>query len=68
MVGKTLAHYETLEPLDKGGMGDVYRARDTNLERDVSIKVLPEDFATNPERPARFEREANLLASGKDGP
>ena len=63
MVGKTLGHYEILEPLGKGGMGEVYRARDTKLDRDVAIKVLPEDFATDPERLARFEREAKLLAS-----
>ncbi|MCH7825005.1 MAG: serine/threonine-protein kinase, partial [Acidobacteria bacterium] len=63
MVGKTLGHYEILEPLGKGGMGEVYRARDTKLERDVAIKVLPEDFATDPDRLARFEREAKLLAS-----
>jgi len=44
-------------------MGEVYRARDTNLKREVAIKVLPEDFATDPERLARFEREAKLLAS-----
>ena len=63
MVGKTLGHYEILEPLGAGGMGEVYRARDTTLDRDVAIKVLPEDFATDPERLARFEREAKLLAS-----
>ena len=63
MVGKTLGHYEILEPLGAGGMGEVYRARDTKLDRDVAIKVLPEDFATDPERLARFEREAKLLAS-----
>ncbi len=63
MIGKTLGHYEILEPLGKGGMGEVYRARDTKLDRDVAIKVLPEDFATDPERLARFEREAKLLAS-----
>ncbi len=50
MVGKTLGHYEILEPLGKGGMGEVYRARDTKLDRDVAIKVLPEDFATDPDR------------------
>ena len=63
MVGKTLGHYEILEPLGKGGMGEVYRARDTKLNRDVAIKVLPEDFATDPERLARLQREAQLLAA-----
>ena len=63
MVGKTLGHYEILEPLGAGGMGEVYRARDTTLDRDVAIKVLPEDFAADPDRLARFEREAKLLAS-----
>ncbi len=63
MIGKILAHYEILEPLGAGGMGEVYRARDTKLERDVAIKVLPEDFASDQDRLARFEREAKHLAS-----
>ena len=63
MVGKTLGHYEILAPLGEGGMGQVYRARDTTLDRDVAIKVLPEDFASDAGRLARFEREAKLLAS-----
>ncbi len=63
MVGTKLAHYEILEPLGAGGMGEVYRARDTKLDRDVAIKVLPEDFATDPERLARFEREAKAIAA-----
>ncbi len=50
MVGKTLGHYEILEPHGKGGMGVVYRARDTTLDRDVAIKVLPEDFAADQDR------------------
>ncbi len=61
--GTRLAHYEILEPIGKGGMGEVYRARDTKLDRDVAIKVLPEEFAANEERVSRFEREAKLLAS-----
>ena len=61
--GTRLGHYEILAPLGAGGMGEVYRALDTKLDRDVAIKVLPEDFATDPNRLARFEREAKLLAS-----
>ena len=61
--GTKLGQYEILSPLGEGGMGEVYRARDTHLDRDVAIKVLPEDFADDTERLARFEREAKLLAS-----
>ncbi len=61
--GTRLGPYEIVEPIGKGGMGEVYRARDTKLERDVAIKVLPEEFAKDTERLARFEREAKLLAS-----
>ena len=60
--GSRLGHYEILEPLGVGGMGEVYRARDTKLGRDVAIKVLPEGFSRDKERLARFEREARLLA------
>ena len=60
--GSRLGHYEILEPLGVGGMGEVYRARDTVLGRDVAIKVLPADFAADAERLARFAREATLLA------
>jgi Tol biopolymer transport system component/predicted Ser/Thr protein kinase len=63
MIGTVLGHYEIIEPLGAGGMGEVYRARDIRLEREVAIKVLPADFASDPERLARFEREAKLLAS-----
>ncbi len=63
MIGKTLAHYAIVEPIGKGGMGEVYRARDTKLGRDVAIKVLPEDFSADEQRLARFQREAQLLAS-----
>ena len=61
--GTKLAHYEILSPLGKGGMGEVWRARDTKLGRDVAIKSLPEEFAKDADRLARFEREARLLAS-----
>jgi len=61
--GTKRGSYEILSPLGAGGMGEVYRARDTRLRRDVAIKVLPQDLATNPERLARLEREARILAS-----
>jgi len=61
--GTRLGSFEVLDPLGKGGMGEVYRARDTRLGRDVAIKVLPETFAKDPARLARFEREARLLAA-----
>jgi len=63
MIGKTLSHYKVIEKIGQGGMGEVYRAEDTNLSRDVAIKVLPEQFTQDPQRLARFEREAKLLAS-----
>jgi len=58
-----LGPYEILTPLGAGGMGEVYRAKDTRLDREVAIKVLPDAFARDPERIARFQREAKLLAS-----
>ena len=61
--GTRLGFYEVLAPLGAGGMGDVYRARDTRLGREVALKLLPEQFAADPERLARFTREAELLAS-----
>jgi len=61
--GTTLAHYSVIEPLGKGGMGEVYRARDQKLGRDVALKILPREFTKNAERLARFEREARVLAS-----
>ena len=63
MVGTSLAQYEILEKIGAGGMGEVYRACDTKLGREVAIKVLPESFAQDAERLARFEREAKLLAA-----
>lgn len=61
--GARLGPYEIQAPLGAGGMGEVYRARDTKLRRDVAIKILPEIFTSNPERLARFEREARMLAA-----
>ena len=61
--GTTLSHYKVIEKIGQGGMGEVYRAEDTNLSREVAIKVLPEQFTQDPQRLARFEREAKLLAS-----
>ena len=63
MIGKKLAHYEITAHLGSGGFGDVYQATDTKLGRSVAIKLLPEAFAYDAERVARFEREARLLAS-----
>ena len=57
-AGDKLGPYEIVAPLGAGGMGEVYRARDSKLDRDVAIKVLPAGFAADPERLARFEREA----------
>src|SRR5579871_604630 len=62
-AGTRLGPYEVAAPIGAGGMGEVYRARDTNLDRDVAIKVLPSSFAQEPERLARFEREAKVLAA-----
>jgi hypothetical protein len=62
-VGKSIAHYRVTSQIGAGGMGEVYRASDSRLGRDVAIKVLPAEFASDPERMARFEREAKLLAS-----
>src|SRR3984893_3965324 len=62
-LGTKLGSYEILSPLGAGGMGEVYRARDTRLGREVALKVLPAAFASDPERMARFQREAQVLAS-----
>ena len=61
--GTKLTHYEIVSLLGKGGMGEVWRARDTKLGREVAIKTLPEEFAKDADRLARFEREARLLAA-----
>jgi eukaryotic-like serine/threonine-protein kinase len=61
--GTKLGPYEIVSPLGAGGMGEVYRARDARLGRDVALKVLPEAFAADADRMARFEREAKVLAS-----
>jgi serine/threonine-protein kinase len=63
VIGQVIGQYEIGEKLGAGGMGEVYRARDTKLGREVAIKMLPEAFAADPERMARMEREARLLAS-----
>src|SRR5215470_635161 len=62
-IGSQLGSYEITALLGKGGMGEVYRARDLKLKRDVAIKILPDEFSRDPERVSRFQREAELLAS-----
>ena len=61
--GSRLGPYEILVPIGAGGMDEVYRAKDTKLKRDVALKVLPAAFVRDPERMARFQREAEVLAS-----
>ena len=63
MIDSTMNHYRITAKLGQGGMGEVYRANDTKLDREVAIKVLPKSFADDPARLARFEREAKLLAA-----
>jgi len=63
MIGETIGSYRIAAKLGAGGMGEVYRAKDTKLDREVAIKILPAALAQDPERLARFEREAKVLAS-----
>jgi len=63
MIGKIFSHYRIIKQLGVGGMGEVYLADDTTLDRKVALKFLPDAFTSDPERMARFEREAKLLAS-----
>ena len=63
MIGSQLAHYKIVDKLGTGGMGEVFAAEDTKLNRRVAIKILPEDLATDPERRERFEREAKTIAA-----
>src|SRR5271167_2470210 len=62
-AGDKFGHYQVISLLGVGGMGEVYRALDTKLKRDVALKVLPATFLRDPERMARFQREAEVLAS-----
>ena len=63
MIGKVLGHYRVESRIGEGGMGEVYRATDTKLGRDVALKVLPADTARDPERLERFQREARAVAA-----
>ena len=63
MIDQTIAHYRITAKLGQGGMGEVYRATDTKLDREVAIKILPESFAGDKNRVPRFKREARVLAA-----
>jgi serine/threonine protein kinase len=67
VIGKTLAHYKIVETIGAGGMGEVYRARDTKLDRDIAIKVLPEDAVRDPDRRRRFQAEARRTRGDSRG-
>ena len=62
-AGRTLSHYRLIEKIGEGGMGQVFLAEDTRLKRRVALKVLPEGFASDPARLARFQREAEVVAA-----
>ena len=62
-IGQRISSFEVLSLLGRGGQGEVYRARDTQLQRDVALKLVPEMLASDPKRLARFQREAQVLAS-----
>ena len=63
LIGRQLNHYKVLSPLGKGGMGEVYLAEDLKLHRKVALKVLPSEMAADPDRLARFQREARAVAA-----
>jgi serine/threonine protein kinase len=63
MIGKTISHYSIVEKIGSGGMGEVYRARDLALDREVALKILPKDIAEDPQRCERFEQEAKAIAA-----
>jgi serine/threonine protein kinase len=63
MIGKTISHYKIIEKLGEGGMGVVYKAHDTRLDRDVALKFLPADLTASPEEISRFEQEAKAQSS-----
>src|SRR5262245_43508112 len=63
VVGQQIGPYQIIAPIGSGGMGEVFRAKDSRLEREVAVKVLPPQFASDPDRKARFEREAKAVAA-----